>query len=59
MSKLHLEKCLDENIRTLTNLIVELSLFEIIKDKEVSDVVGKVRKNLYDQKVILEEIVII
>ena len=51
-----LKKQLRENIETLDNLNVELSIFELLKDKETAGRVSKVRDILHEQKLELDEI---
>jgi predicted transcriptional regulator len=56
MNKQQLKKQLKENIEILDNLIIELSIFELLKDNQASDIFGEVRHVLYEQKEKLEEI---
>jgi len=51
-----LKKQLRENIETLDNLNVKLSIFELLKDKETAGRVSKVRDILHEQKLELDEI---
>jgi hypothetical protein len=57
MNKEVLTKQLKENIETLDNLIVELSIFELLKDsEEVRITISDMRDILHKQKEKLEEI---
>ena len=56
MNRQQLIKQLEENIETLDNLIIKLSIFELLQDKQVSGIVGEVRHVLYEQKEKLDKI---